>query len=139
YEIVYERPYRGPFRTNVLRSELGFRLGFKDRFLHFDGNRADDGGTDIGRIEIFFIELTYRFHYGLTEGSLVGPSLSRMLAVYKRVVFFTVLLAVGNGYLNIFALQVDDRITHRFSIDVSLQQIPEPMLGDKFPPVEVDG
>ena len=48
----------------------------------------------------------------LFERTLVGTALCGVLSVDKRVVFLTVLVGVGEGYLDVFALHVDNGVEH---------------------------
>ena len=50
------------------------------------------------------------FGYVLFEGSLVCASQGGVLSIDEGVVFFAVLLCVGEGYLDVFSAQVYDGI-----------------------------
>jgi hypothetical protein len=57
--------------------------------------------NDIGRIKFFFEKLSNRFHYRSPKSRLVCTTLRGVLSVYKRMVIFAILLAVGHGNFDI--------------------------------------
>src|SRR5659263_62386 len=54
-----------------------------------------------------------------------------MLPVYKRVIFFTVLVAMRDGHLDVFARQVNDRVKW-FGSDVLVQQVHQSVFGKEL-------
>lgn len=67
-------------------------------------------GADVRVFEVLVVVFFYDSSQRLAESGKVRASLCRMLAVDKRVIFFPVLVTVGNDYFYVFSLQVDDRI-----------------------------
>ena len=92
------------------RAELDLRLALKHRFLHVQGNSGDDASTDIDILKVFLEKLLDSLCDMLLEGALMGTALRGVLSVDKTVVFLAVLVGMGEGYLDVFALQVDDGI-----------------------------
>ena len=68
----------------------------------------------------------------------MSSSLSGVLAIYEREVIFPVLLDVGEGHLNVIALNVNDRI-ERILREVFPEQILESILGSELLSVVTDG
>ena len=92
------------------RTELDFGLALKHGLFHIHGNGSHQSVADIGVFEILveiFLDGTGDV---LLEGTLVGTALSGVLAVDKRMVFFAILTGMGEGYLDVVALEVDDGI-----------------------------
>src|SRR5690606_23977260 len=108
-------------RTNALGTQFGFGLRFEYRFLHLDGNGANDGSTHISSLEFLFIKFTDRLHDRFPIGRLMLTTVRGMLSVDIAQTFFTILLTVGHGDFNIISLKVNDRIAHAFGIYVALQ------------------
>ena len=96
-------------RSHQCRAQLDFRLTLKDGFLHVDGNSSHDTRTDIA-ILVFAKELLDGLGNMLFESTLMRTTLRGVLTIDKGIVFFTILVGMGEGYLNILALQVDNGI-----------------------------
>src|SRR5690606_8221198 len=121
HKVIDEGTHGWAIWTNALGTQFGFGLRFEYRFLHLDGNGANDGSTNIRSIEFLFIKFTDRLHDRFTIGRLMRTTLRGMLSVDKGIIFFTILLTVGHGDFNIISLKVNDRIAHAFGIYVALQ------------------
>ena len=63
-----------------------------------------------GASKVFLAKSLTVFDEGLPKGCLMSSSLSGVLAIDEREVIFPVLLDVGEGHLNVIALNVNDRI-----------------------------
>src|SRR5690606_33920119 len=111
-KVVDERTNGRTFGANALRSQFGFCLGFKHGLLYLDGNRPNDGGPYVSGIIVLLVKLSHGLHDRFAESGLVRASLRGMLAVYERVIFLTVLLAMGNRYFDILPFEVDNGVAH---------------------------
>ena len=109
-EVAHKGADGFPFRADGVGPQLGFGLGFEDGFLYLDGDGGYEGGTDVPRLIVFLEEVPQGFDDGFPEGRLVGASLGGVLPVDEGVIFFSVLVTVGNDHFYVFSLQVDDRI-----------------------------
>ena len=90
-------------------AKLDLRLTLEDGFLHVDGYGGHNTCTDV-TILIFAIIIADRTGNMLLEGTLLRSALNSVLAIDEGLVLFTILVRMGEGYLDIFALQVDDGI-----------------------------
>ena len=123
-------------RAHIFRAEFDFRLALEHGFFDIDGNSAYYAVADVGEFLILAVELLDRSADSLAEGSLVCTALYGVLTVDERVILLTCLVGVCEGYLYIFAHDVNDRIEwidcHCFG-----QQVEQTVLGEKLPPVVV--
>src|SRR5690606_18903634 len=77
-------------------------------------------------------------HKSLTKSSLMCSTLSGMLTVYERIIFFAVSVGVGNGNFYVFFFKMNDRIEFLIR-KILLQKIVQTSLGKKFFPIEING
>ena len=110
------------------RAELRLGLRLENGIFDFDGDGGGDGGADVGGIVIFAEEFADDFDDGFAEGGLVAAALDGVLAVDETVVFFAVVLGVGEGNLDVVALEVDNRVEGFFA-EVFFEKIEEAVFG----------
>ena len=91
------------------RTQLNLCLTLEDRFFHIDGNGCDDTCTDVA-ILVFTKKLLDGSCDMLLKGTLMGTTLCGVLAIDERVIFLAILVGMCKGYLDIVALQMDNRI-----------------------------
>ena len=115
--------HRRPVFKNHLRTQFCFGLAFKHRLLHPYRNSRTYTSSYIRRIIIFFIKITDGFYIRFTKSSEVCTTLRGKLTVYKRIIFFAILIFVSEGHFNIFSLQMNDGVTYFIRIGFTLQQI----------------
>ena len=96
-------------RSHHRRAEFYLCLAFKDRLLHIDGNSGHDTRSDV-TILILAEKLLDGLGNMLLEGTLVCAALCGVLSVDKRVVLLAILVGMGEGYLDVVTLQVDNGI-----------------------------
>ena len=70
-------------RTHIFRTQLHFRLGFKDRFLHINSDSAYDTVSDIRQFLVLIEELLDRTSYRFAIRCLMGTALDGMLTVHE--------------------------------------------------------
>ena len=109
-EVAHVFVYRNPARAHGERTELNLGLALEHGLLDVDGDGGHDAVTDVAILEVLAIEFLDGLGDMLLEGTLVGAALGGMLSVHERVVFLAVLIGVGEGNLDILALDVDDWI-----------------------------
>ena len=61
-KIEHVLPDRWPLRTNIPGAQFGFGLGFKDWFLYFYTNGSNYRSSNIGRIKVFLVKITYSLY-----------------------------------------------------------------------------
>ena len=96
--------------SHIGRTQFGLGLALEDRFFHIDGNGGNQSVADIGIVHVLVEELFNGTGDMLLESTLMRTSLSSMLAVDERVVFFSVLSGMSEGDFDIFPFQMDDRV-----------------------------
>jgi hypothetical protein len=67
----------------------------------------------------------------------VGAALGGVLAVYKAVVIFAIIIVMRNGHFNVLAFQVNDRVPDFVGIGFPLQQVNKPFLETKLLPLKM--
>jgi hypothetical protein len=68
----------------------------------------------------------------------MGTTLCGILTVYEAVDIFPVFIVMGNGYFDVFSLQVDHRIPDLVFVGLPHQQVVQPVLAHKLFPVKID-
>ena len=91
------------------RTQLDFRLTLEYWFFHIDGDSSNNTCTDVA-ILVFAKELLDGLGDMFLKGTLMGTTLCGMLTIDERVVFLAILVGMCKGYLDIVALQMDNRI-----------------------------
>ena len=122
-EIDNKVPDRRPFRCHVDRAKFCLCLRFEYRLLNAHRDGADNARPDVGCIKIFFEEVAYTFHHPFAKRGQVRSSLRGVLSVDKRIIFFTVLIAVGERHFDVVSLQVNDGIAQLFRGTLLLEQV----------------
>ena len=117
--------------AHVFGTQFDFGLGFEDRFLYIDGYRAHYAVSDVCQLLVLVEKLLDGASYGFAESGLMCSALDGMLAVDEGVILIAVLVGMGEGNLDIFALDMDDRIKGR-DRHILRQQIQQTVLGDEF-------
>src|SRR5690606_6078499 len=100
----------------------------KNRLLDPQCDGADNGRANVGCIEVLLVKFPYTLYDALAKSREVGTALGCILSVYKRVVLFTVLVAVSQGNLDVVSLQMDNRVPQFFGVDLLLQQVEQAVL-----------
>ena len=111
YEVAYILIDTLAVRCHVGGAEFYLRLALEHRLFNVYGYGCHDAVAYVA-ILVFSEELLYGAGNMLLESALMGTALCCMLTVDKGVVLLTVLVGVGEGYLYVFALKVNDRIHH---------------------------
>src|ERR1700759_3729350 len=93
-KVIYKTAHRRPVTGHILRTQLGFGLGFKYRLLYFDSDGRYNRWPHTRGIKLFLIKLADGFYNRFAEGRLVRPALGSMLPVHKGIIFLAVLLPV---------------------------------------------
>jgi hypothetical protein len=113
-------------------------LRFEHRLLHLDADSCHDTVPDIGVLEVTVIELLDYPGGCLPESGEVRSSLRGVLPVHERVVLLAVLVSMGDGHLDIFAVEVDDGV-QLLGGEVLVEQVLQPVLGVVLLAVKNDG
>ena len=117
--------------AHVLGTEFDLGLALEDRLFHVDGDRAHHAVADVGELLVLVEKLLDRPSDRFAESRLVRTALDGMLTVDERVILVAVLVGVGEGNLDVFALDMNDRV-ERTDGHVLRQQVQQTVLGDKF-------
>ena len=96
-------------RSHRGATQLNLRLTLEHRFLYVQGDGSHQSVSDVA-ILILAKELLDGLGYMLLKGTLMGSALGGVLAVYEGIVFLAILVGMGKGYLDVFALHVDNLI-----------------------------
>ena len=97
-------------RCHQRRPQLDLGLAFKHRFLHIDGDSRHQAVADIGIFVALVEKLLDGTGYMLLESALMRASLRGMLSVDETMVLLAILVGMGEGNLDIFALHVHDGV-----------------------------
>ena len=92
------------------RTKLNLGLALEHRLLHIDGYGSHNAVANVAILEVLVIELLDGLGDMLLEGTLMSTALGGMLTVDKRVILLAILVGMGEGNLDVLALEVDDRI-----------------------------
>ena len=111
---------------HVVTAQLGLGLALEHRLFHVDGNGRYDAVAYVCVLLVLVEKLLDGASQVLLQGRLVRTALGGVLAVDEGVVLLAILIGVGKGNLNIFALEVDD-VVEPFAGHVILQQILQTM------------
>ena len=95
---------------HILRAQLHLGLRLEDGFLYIDSYRSDNAVADIHQFLVLIEELLDGTTDGFFVGLLVRTALYGVLAVDEREIFVVILVGMRQGYLNILALEVNNRI-----------------------------
>ena len=98
------------FGTDIFRTQLGFCLALEHWFFHLNTDGGNDTGTDVRIFEVFIIIFFDDTSQRFAESGKMRSALSRVLSVYERIIFFTVLVTVCYNHFDIFSVQMNDRI-----------------------------
>ena len=96
--------------SHLQRAELNLGLTLEHRFLNIYGYGSHKSVANVGELVVLAEELLYGAGYMLLEGTLMSTSLGGMLTIDKRVILLAILVGMGESYLYVLALDVDDRI-----------------------------
>ena len=88
------------------RTQLDFGLAFEERLLNVDADGRHHAVADVAVVVVLATVLLDDLCDVLLEGSLVCAAQRSVLAVDEGVVFLAVLIAMGEGYLDILALEM---------------------------------
>ncbi len=109
-EIVNILADRNAVRRHLFRAQLRFCLRLEYRLFHFNTDACHHAVADVGIFEIPVVVLFDDTGCRFAEGRQVRPPLRGVLPVYKRVIFFAILIGVRNRDFYIFTGKVDDGI-----------------------------
>ncbi len=90
-------------------TEFDFRLTLEYRFLHIDGDCRHQSVTDVA-ILILAIELLDGLGDMFLEGTLMGTALGGMLTIDEGIVLLSILVGMGESYLDVLALHVNNLV-----------------------------
>ena len=119
------------------RTQLDLGLTLEDGFLDIDGNGGHDARTDVA-VLVLAEELLDGLGNMLLEGTLMGTALRGMLAVDEGIVLLAILVGMGEGYLDVVALQMDNGVQGIVRHAV-LQQVFQPVTRQDATTVIHDG
>src|SRR4051812_23520537 len=108
---------------NVLRTEFGLCLAFKNRLYNSYCYSSNKTLTYIGSVVVFFKKVPDRFYKGFAESLVMGSSLGGILPVYETEDLFTIVIIMGNRYFNILAFEMNDGVTIFISIGFACEKI----------------
>jgi hypothetical protein len=109
-ELADEFLERGALGADVGGAELGLGLRLEDGLLHADDDGGVDRLADVGGVVVLLEVVAEGLDEGLAEGREVRAAHGGVLAVDEGPVFLAVVFAVGDGDLDVLALEVDDRV-----------------------------
>ena len=115
-------------RPHVVRTQFGLGLTLEHRLFHIQCNGGYNPVTDVREFLVLVIELLNGTGYVFLQGTLMGSPLGGMLAVHKRVVFFSILIGMGESNFNVLALQVNN-VIQAIGSHVVFQQVFQTMTG----------
>ena len=98
------------FGTYIFGTQLGFCLALEHRLFYLDADGGNDTRTDVRIFEVLVVILFNDTSQCFTKSGKMCSSLCRVLTVHERVIFFAVLVAMGDNHLDVFSVQVNDRI-----------------------------
>ena len=98
-------------------------------------DRGLDACADVGGVVLLLENPRITCDERLAEGGEVRAALRGVLAVDEGIVFLAAVVAVGEGDLDVLALEMDDRI-ERLAADFLAQQIQQAVLGAEVLAVE---
>ena len=96
-------------RSHLRTAELDLCLRLEDGLLHIDGDGCHESVADVA-ILVLAKELLNGAGNVLLEGALVGTALCGVLTIDEGMVFLTILVGMGEGYLDVLTLHVYDGI-----------------------------
>ena len=96
-------------RRHCGTSELNLRLTLKHRLLYVQCNGSHQSVSDVA-ILILAVELLDGSGDMLLEGTLMSTALGGMLTIHEGIVLLAILIGMGKGNLDVFALHVDNLI-----------------------------
>ena len=92
------------------RTELDLCLTLKHRLFHIDSDGCHEPVADIAILIVLLRELLDGLCDMLFECTLMRTSLGSVLSVDEGVIFLTILVGMGEGYLNVLSLEMDNGI-----------------------------
>ena len=125
-------------RTHCERAQLNLSLAFEHRLLHVDGNCCHHAVANVYVLVVFGEKVFNGFGDVFLKGTLVRTTLRGMLSVNERIILFAVLVGVGKGNFNVFALNVDDGVEPIVGHAV-VQQVGQAIATNDAPTVVHDG
>ena len=85
-------------------------MALKNGLLDLDRNGSDDAGAHVAWFELLFKEIAALLDNGLAESGHVRATLGGVLAIDEGVEFFAITCAVGEGHLDVGAVDMNDWI-----------------------------
>ena len=98
------------FGTDNLRTQHGFCLALENWFFHLNTDGGNDTGTDVRIFEVFIIIFFDDTSQRFAESRKMRSALSRLLSVYERIIFFSLLVTVCDHHFDLFFVQMNDRL-----------------------------
>ena len=97
-------------RTHRQRTQLNLGLTFEHGLLYVDGDGSHQSVANVNVLVVLREKVLNGFGDVLFKCALVRAALCGVLPVYKGVILLAVLVGVGKGNLDVFALYVNDGI-----------------------------
>ena len=97
-------------RTHRQRAQFNLRLTFEHGLLYVDGNGSHQSVANVNVLVVLREKVFNGFGDVLFKCALVRAALCGVLSVNERVILLAVLVGVGKGNLDVFALYVNDGI-----------------------------
>ena len=119
-------------------AELHLRLALEERLLYVDADGSHHAVADVGILVVLAAVVLDDLGDVLLEGSLMRAAKGRVLAIDEGVVLLTVLLRMGEGYLDVIATEVDDGI-ERLVVHAVGKEVGESVARHDAATVEHDG
>jgi len=110
HEVAYVFVHTHPIGRHGGRTELHLRLAFKHRLFHIEGNGGYDTVSDVSVFVILVIKFLDGAGNVFFESTLVRSAQGCVLSVDEGVVLFAILIGVGKGYFDVFAMQMDNGV-----------------------------
>ena len=126
------------FGGDGLGAQLDFGLALEHGFLDVNADGGYNAVADVHILISLAAELLDDLGDVFLEGCLMGASQGGVLSVDKGVVLLSVLVAVGEGYLYVLALQVDD-VVERVAGHAVGQQVAQSVAAEDAVAVEENG
>ena len=92
------------------RPQFNLGLTLENRLFHVDGYGRHKAVSNVGVLVVFVVKLFDSLGDMLLESTLMRTSLRSMLPVYKRVVFFSVLIGMRESNLDVIANHMNNRV-----------------------------
>ena len=138
YKVSNILVYGFTARLHQRRTKLNLGLRLKNRLLNVDGNSCNNTVSYICKLVVFIEKLLDRAGYMLLKSTLMRTALRSMLTVHKAMILFSILVCMGESYLNILAFNMNDGVKRVYGHIVD-EQILQPIAALDAAPVIHNG